>query len=201
MKYKTIINFLLFFTFVCGISSCKGKKENKEILSLKNVVNNTIGKKLILPDSLEIYTPFTNYVSDSSEVFNSRYKVFSRIDASCGTCIGSVSSWSKLRSEFQRYNVPVVLIFHSDDRFELLKYYCESGQIENFPFPFFLDKKNIFVEINKFMEENKSFETVLTDADNTILLIGNPIYSEEVKKMYINEIKNYTDHTNFTNNE
>ena len=38
------------------------------------------------------------------------------------------------------------------------------------------------------MQKHKHFETVLTDKDYRILAIGNPVISEGVKDIYINEI-------------
>ena len=174
---------------MCGIVSCKNKQETDEVVSLKQVVENSLGKKLILPNSLQEYSPFSNYVADSVAVVNSEYKIYSKVDASCGTCISRINLWNGLALEFRKYNVPVILICDSDDKFELLKYFCESGKIKKFPYPFFLDKKKEFAKLNKFMVANKGFETVLTKNDNTIVLIGNPIMSAEIKDLYMKEIE------------
>ncbi len=39
------------------------------------------------------------------------------------------------------------------------------------------------------MKNSESFKTVLTDMDNKILLMGNPIANERIKEMYLKEIK------------
>ncbi|QTD38551.1 hypothetical protein JL193_04490 [Polaribacter batillariae] len=187
MKQIYILKYFVLITFVFCIISCK-KGSNNEIKPLRSVIEKTIGKKLVLPDNIKIYAPFSNYIADSSNIWNSEYRIYSRIDASCGTCIGNIKMWSKLIPEFQKYKVPIILIFHSDDRFELIKYFCESGQIEEFSFPFFFDSENKYAEMNEFMKINKNFETVLTDTNNTILLTGNPTTSTDIMNLYIKEV-------------
>lgn len=87
--------------------------------------------------------------------------------------------------------MPVILICYTDDNFELFKFYCESGEIKTFPYPFFLDSMNTYSIQNTFVEENKSFRTVLTDRNNKILLIGDPSSSKGMQELYVNEIKKH----------
>ena len=53
--------------------------------------------------------------------------------------------------------------------------------------------KRDFYKQNKFMKESPHFETILTDRENNILLLGNPIRSKEMKAMYLKEIKKQID--------
>ncbi len=100
-----------------------------------------------------------------------------------------IFNWDGLASEFFKYKVPVVLICNSKDEFELLKFIVESGGIKNYPYPFFFDRMNKYLKLNKFMENSSDFETILTDKNNNILLVGNPIHSKRVKNLYINEVQ------------
>ncbi|NMH87591.1 hypothetical protein [Flavivirga algicola] len=169
-------------------TSCKRKQNKDKEASLKVIVENSIGKTLILPDSLNLYKPFSNYISDSAEMLNSELKIYSHINASCSTCIPNIKLWDSLVPEFNMYKVPVILICGSDDKFELIKYLCESSQIKSFSYPFFLDKKNKYIKINSFMNESAHFETVLTDKYNTILVLGNPLHSKDIKEVYLKTI-------------
>jgi hypothetical protein len=152
------------------------------------IIENNLGKKLILPDSLELYHPFPNYI-DSKEIINFKFRIYSHIDASCGTCIETLKAWNNLIPELKGKGIQVILICSSDNRFELLKYYFESKEIENFNHPLWLDLKNNFIKNNKFMLESKNFETVLTDNNDKILLVGNPNFSNKIKELYFKEIK------------
>ncbi len=184
-----ILRTSLVLICMCCIIACRNKEQTDEIASLESVVEHTLGKKLILPSSLQTYSPFTNYLADSAEVFNSEYRIYSKVNASCGSCITHINLWNKLITEFSKYKVPVILVCNSDDQFELIKYVCETGKLKSFSYPFFLDNRNEFVKTNKFMAKSKNFETVLTDRNNTILLMGNPMVSKEINALYLKEIQ------------
>lgn len=175
---------------VISIISCEKKQNTLKVNSFKTIIDTNLGKKLIIPDSLELYHPFPNYI-ETKEIRNSELKIYSHIDASCGTCIETLKAWGNLIPEFKRKGIQVILICSSDNRFELLKYYFESKEIENFKHPLFLDHKNNFTEKNNFMLESKNFETVLTDDNDKILLIGNPNFSGGIRELYFKEIKKH----------
>ncbi|MFA9189552.1 hypothetical protein [Flavobacterium magnesitis] len=189
MEIHKMLKSIILCICICSIISCNNKQKSDEIKSLKSLVNSTLWEKLILPESLQTYIPFSKYIADSSVVLNSDYRIYSKLNASCGTCISNINEWENLIPEFSKYKVPVVLICDSDDRFEMFKYLCETRQVKNFSYPFFLDKKKVFAKKNRFMEVNQNFETVLTDKNNNIIMMGNPIKSNEIKNLYLKEIR------------
>lgn len=184
------IKFTIVLLCISSILSCKKKQNTSKVDSFKVVIDNSLGKKLIISDSLELYQPFPSSIKNK-EVLNPKLKIYSHIDASCGTCIESLKAWSNLIPKFKMKNVEVILICTSDNKFELLKYYFESKEIANFSHPLFLDHNNDILNQNEFMLESKNFETVLTDVNDTILLLGNPNFSTKIKDLYFNEIKKY----------
>ncbi|AUC21955.1 MULTISPECIES: hypothetical protein [Polaribacter] len=190
MTYKllTVKKYLILFIFIIAMLSCSKKKEDKTE-SLKFTIDRTLGKKLILPDSLMIYAPFSNYLADSLTILNSKYKVFSKINASCGDCVQNIKEWKKLSLEFRKYNIPIILICQSTDDFGLLKYTYNASSDFSLNTHFFLDSNNEFLKLNTFMNKSDHFETVLTNKKNEIILMGNPTKSNEIKNLYINEFK------------
>lgn len=170
------------------ISCTSNNQLSDKIKTLESVAEKAINRQLNIPDSLIIYSPFSSNLSYKDDLFDSEYKIYSNVDASCGTCIGEINAWNELAPKFDKFKVPVILICHSNDNFVLLKYFCENGEIGDFKFPFFLDYSNDFVEINEFMSYNKNFETVLTDRDNNVLALGNPIHSVKILEIYLNII-------------
>ncbi len=184
MKY--VMKYVMILCLY-SIISCKEKQNTTKINSLKNIVNNNLGEKLKIPDSLEVYYPFSN--SHNKEMLNSELKIYSHIDASCGTCIENLQAWNKLIPELNEKDVQVYLICSSDDKFELLKYFFESKEIDNFHHYLFLDYNNQYIKQNGFMLENKNFETVLINDYNEILLMGEIIFSREMKELYFSEIE------------
>lgn len=181
--------YLFLFIVIVSCISCNKIQKHKRLTELKSIGEPNIGKKLILPNSLQVYNPFLGSISDSIAISNANYKIYTYINASCGTCVLKISLWEGLIPEFKKHNVPIILICGSDDRFELLKYLCESEGVKIFSYPFFLDKENEFTNKNKFITEAKDFNTVLTDKDNAIILFGNPIHSNKIKDMYLKEIQ------------
>lgn len=188
-----IIKGMIFVFFVNSTISCQNRENQEKEALLKSVVENCLGKKLMIPDSLRIYAPFFNYIADSVQLSNAKYKIYSHINVSCPTCIHDIKLWNNIITDFEKLNVPVILICESDDNYELFKYILETGEIRTFSYPFFFDVKRDFYKQNKFMKESPHFETVLTDSENNILLLGNPIRSQEMKAMYLNEIKKQMD--------
>ena len=180
----------MFFVVISFIMSCKEKSNDNRLI--KDIIKNTLDKELVLPDELKAYIPFTNYITDSTKIFKSELKIYSYVDASCATCIENIKSWAKLIPDFTKYDVSIILIFGSKDEFELIKHLCESKKVNDFPFPFFFDKKNKYLKLNKFMEHNTTFQTVLVNNNNRILLLGNPTHSKEITDMYLKEIQKRT---------
>lgn len=184
-----ILKYIILIIFATLTISCQNKENQKREAHLKSVIENCLGKKLIIPDSLRIYAPFHNYIADSVQLFNAKFKIYSHINASCPTCVRDILLWNNIIPDFEKLKAPVILICESDDNFDLFKHIIESGEIKSFSYPFFFDLKRDFYRQNKFMKESPQFETVLTDRDNTILLLGNPIRSKEMKDIYLNEIQ------------
>lgn len=172
------------------IISCIENKQNApKIKTLESVAEKALNQKLYIPDSLDIYIPFPNCLKQKEEMLNTKFQIYSKVDASCGTCIGEINSWNELIHDFSIYNVPIFLICSSDDNFELIKYFCESSLITDFGYPIFFDKKNEFVKENEFMAIDKNFETVLIDKNGNIIALGNPVHSKGIKEIYLNEIQ------------
>jgi hypothetical protein len=114
-------------------------------------------------------------------------KIFSYLNVSCPSCVGSIKDWEPLLGEFRKLNVPVILICHTKDSFEYIKYLEENRSI-SFPYPLYLDTANLFPANNQFYPFHVLDEAVLADADNKILLSGNPRASTEVRNNYLTVI-------------
>jgi hypothetical protein len=187
---KNNLTFFLKSLLLLLLLSCNNSKnDKKKIDHLENIISKNLGKTLNIPTELEMYYPFSDSKIDSLVISNSKYKIYTNIDASCGSCISQIKKWQKFAVELEKIKVPVILIFHSNDKFELLKFLCESNKIEGFPYPFFLDKKNEYEKLNKFVYDHESFKTTMTDTNNKILLFGNPLASKGIKEMYLSNIK------------
>lgn len=178
--------FFYLFLSLCFISCKQSQKKKQQINDLKTVVNNTISTTLQLPKALKVYAPFQNYLKDSLAISNADFKIYTAVDASCGACIKKIRKWATLAEELKSANVAIILLCHGEHgRFVLLEHLCETEKLITFPYPFFLDLEGSYTDNNAFMDKNASFETVLTDKTNRILALGNPIYSEGIKALFL----------------
>lgn len=175
--------------FCISLISCQNKQQKENVSKHKSVINAALGTQVKLPSDLSTYDYLNNYKSDSIRVLDSKFKIYSRVNASCGTCIDHINLWSDLNSKLNKYDISIILLCYSEDSFEYIKYLCESSEIKKFPYPLFFDKRDQFIKLNTFMKKHKHFETVLTDRDNYILAVGNPIISKDIESLYLKEIQ------------
>ncbi len=185
MNFKIIKKFyraILFLIVVWFVSCDNNKKVNYD-------TDTSVEGKLIIPQRIVMYQPFpsSNSIVDSVKIANSSLKIYSLVDGSCATCVGSIKKWINFT---KMTNIPVILmITSSDEQFNLFKYVCEEGEFKNFKYPFFLDLNNEFYSLNRELFADKGIHTVLADADNKILLFGNPTESSTIQKDYLEKIK------------
>jgi hypothetical protein len=177
---------MLCFFFI----SCNKKENDPKKAALKKIIDQNLGTKLKLPKDLTLYTPFSNYKADSAQIAQAKLKIYSHVNTSCATCVQNITNWNNMALTFSQYNVPIILVCTSKDNYKLIQYLCETKkEIKSFPYPFFLDPKKDFVDSNSFMREHEHLETVLTDKNGNILVMGNPSHSESIYKLYESEIQ------------
>lgn len=176
--------------FLYSLYSCDSSDKNEE--TLNRIIQNCLGKEIQIPKKIQSYEPLYDYKTDSLSMFNADLKIFSHINVSCPPCINDIILWDKLSRELQFNNVPVILFCTSKDSFEVIQYLFETESVYQFPYPLFFDFNNYYVDKNRFMSYSDHFETVLVDKRNKILLLGNPLLSKDIKKMYSDTIKKYS---------
>lgn len=124
---RKIISYSIILLAVVIITSCRNKGSNIDVAYLKSIVDSTLGKKLIIPDSLRIYKPVSKYTADSVSISKADLKIYSCINTSCGSCIAGINLWKNISAQISKHNIPIILICESDDEFELLRYFCKSN--------------------------------------------------------------------------
>jgi|GEM_PF-825496 len=169
-----------------AISACKsGNGADKKVVEMEG--DEIVGRILLVPDSMEAYKPFKEYPSGISKLKEGGMKIYTLVDVSCSSCIQNIKNWDLLSNLFIKENVPIFMICQSKDGFELFKYFCESGKVARFAFPFFLDKKSVFLKQNSFLS-TITYPTILLDENDKILSFGDPTHSKEVLDKYLAKI-------------
>lgn len=172
--------FLIFtFSLILLISSCKNTKTHFG----ENEVREWQGKEIIIPsDSL-----FQKIGKDTISA-NKNFKILMYVDTvGCLSCKLQLRKWEKFMTVVDSVsNKNVTYLFYvnpkkvEDLRFVLYR--------DNFTYPVFLDMKDSLNTLNNFSSEF-IFQTFLLDKNNKVLLIGNPMISDDLMKLYINKIQ------------
>lgn len=174
MKFR----FLIFIVLIIIIYSCNNR--NKKI---KGELTQIIGKKIELIDTL------SNYSIDKGlykEVILPQMKIISYIDGSCGSCLYSLANWKELISSNEFKNISFRLYVKTYNLKQLTLILKEI----DFQYPIVVDYQNQFYQKNHIQDEI-NYETFLVDKDNNILLVGNPLFSNEIKKLYLEVVSQY----------
>lgn len=169
LKLILLFFFILFF-------SCKGQNNNK------NITSHPDHKVNISYNNLEIYDPFD--VKEFVKQSNPSFTIVSYINVSCPSCIEEIDSWKLFWTKFNNKNCRINLVFYSKDKFEYIKFLVESGEIQKFPFPFYLDVNESFLIHNTFMQNPKYDYTVLLDKDNVLISTGNPLHNKTISSEF-----------------
>ncbi len=146
--------------------------EKKKYKKTSEVINTWVGKKLYLPDTL-IHSPKKNF----------HLTVSSFIDGNCGVCIDDLNKWKIFVNEIKDVNYAFYVNALDYDGF--LNY---AKKEVDFPLPLINDVNNSFYEKNG-LSSNKLFQTFLLDENDKVLIVGNPLYSEKLTKLYKQEIQ------------
>lgn len=169
------MKYILISSIIFGFFSCKEieSRTSQKILKVpKNLISydskNSVNMEKLQSNSLIIYTS---------------------INTSCANCLLSFKNWGEFEGLMKNNNILFIPICHSKDDFDLLKYLLESGELESLHFPMYLDKKNEFLHSNKSLINKKNSITVLTNANNEILLSGNPFDSKALMEKYLKIIR------------
>lgn len=168
-----------------GILACNNQSGEQQTISVSKISQ----VALTIPDEIKIFAPFENYLMDSAKIASSPLKVYVSVNLSCPSCLEKLASWKTIAQELSKSNVPLILVGHSEDKFELIKYLCKSKAIA-FPYPFFLDKNGAFLAANKIINESGELNAVLTDGSNNILSAGDILNFPEAKSALFKKIKN-----------
>ena len=174
---------LLFFVIaVFSVCSCKNNKKRKDATQ---IVNEWIGKEILIPDNIV----FKSFDKDTvfNSVFEKEYKILLYIDSvGCVSCNTKLHLWKKIIEEFNATSpdkVGFIFVFE----FKKIRDAIYLLRDEDFKYPVIIDMDSKFNKLNKFPVQNE-FQCFLLDKDNKALLIGNPATNAEILNLYKQQI-------------
>ncbi|MDR2406788.1 MAG: DUF1573 domain-containing protein [Bacteroidales bacterium] len=174
------MRFFLLLTLVCFVSCTqKNTRQNADIIKQWN------GKQIIFPSNVV----FTRYATDTVNytIPESEYKILVYVDSfGCTGCMLQGAMWKDFINYIDSVtcgNVPFLFFFNPKDRYELSEI-LKSSELD---MPVCVDENDALNELNRF-HNAPMFKTFLLDSNNRVNIIGNPVYSGLIEKLYIKRI-------------
>lgn len=180
-KYIKLTIFLLAPLFLICCNDDRTHQIRKHVKEIK-------GSRVQWPDTFRVKDLKNDhfYTAEESNQFvhNNSYKVATCIDGTCHSCIKQLIGWKTVIERFCGENVRFLFMIHADNfsRFELF-----NIQSINFEYPVIYDYENAFQSKNKILDDHL-LNTVLVNPKGRIVVVGNPIYSDELLKIYLESI-------------
>lgn len=171
--FPLLIGLLLIFSF-----SCKENEKNH----VKSVIEDKISSKINLIDSLKSYSLKGGFIERNK---SKKLRIVSYIDANCSSCVFDLDRWGDYINENAFDDVDYHFYMRSYSIPQLHNFLKEV----NFNYPVIVDFKNTYKNTNQ-LSDAKMFQTFLVDENDTVVLIGNPIYDIEISNLYLKTISN-----------
>lgn len=167
------------------------------LIALMCSCSNSVKKELILLQSRPIIFPknakFSINGRDTTilNYFKSDIKVVVYADATaCASCeVRYLELWKpyidKARNT-ESLSYCFILAPEKKDSLSIL------ASLKAYPIdhPVLLDYNQEFINLNTHLPQNKNFHTLVLDRDNTTVLVGNPIFNQNIRNMYKSTIDN-----------
>jgi len=176
---RNIVIILLSIPIIMGCTDSK-----KEVIT--KLVTKWQGKEIVLPDS----SVFTIQGKDTVNVdwdSKYKYKILVYVDsAGCTSCRLQLHKWKEFIAEVDTITHHSVqfLFYLTPKNVKEARYITRR---DDFTYPMCIDPENRIDAYNHFPIEDM-FHTFLLDADNKVLVIGNPIHNIAVRELYLKTI-------------
>lgn len=183
IKYQDIRTVLIF---LIGLSlvSCSSKKD------IKNKVAQMLEKAVVIEDGR-----MTTWMPDSSVCIGKESRTMQTfvvyVDSTqCSPCfINRLDEWKEmLKLENDKQN-PVRFLFIMEPRKNESKTIYDQLNEVGFCHSVLIDDKYIFRKSNPQIPEDALYHTFLLDKYNKVILVGNPLHSEKIKKLFYQRLQ------------
>ena len=175
---KQIIAIFLILMLALSCNNSKTKTEKR--------IDQWIGSKLKLPQVENVLYKDSLLNDKFLLKNNAKLKITTVVWGDCDACVNELKEWKiflENLSNTEEVNVNFYLCT-SDLNFFRDNMYSQSIQ----EIPLIIDSDYYYLDKNVLPYNDKNFQTFLIDSNNKVLLIGNPIFSQKLKKLYLEEI-------------
>lgn len=182
---KKVKSTLIYFFCIAFLISCNNKSHETE-----KAVSHFMGQSIILPKTSKTLYRDSLYKKQLLRK-EPKLKITTLLWGDCHSCIKDLKEWE----DFYQYsntkeNIEIMFYLFTSD----LDFFRENLYTENiYNFPLIIDQKNNYMVKNDIPFNKKLFQTFLLDSNNRVILVGNPIYSDKLMKLYKEEINKRLD--------
>lgn len=187
MKRRIIIVVALIcvgVVFIIQFSSKRNIKLKEELVTL-------YGTELKLPIE-KMRCMINGKDTLLSETSKCKFKVVLYVDsANCSSCAyKNLWRWKEFKEEMDKKKKKVQIVFIMNPSETNKKSLYEAmKQSTVFDEPIYVDTLGIFNSANPLLPSESLFHCFLLDAENKILLVGNPVTNKRMRELYLNDIK------------
>ena len=172
------IRLLTLCIFCTGIfASCKRGELEKEIRGF-------VGKEIVFPNTMTSTVNGKDSLIDGFLDDNLKLVVFYD-SLACSSCrLSRMAEWQEIinHSRGMRGKFNVVFVFSPlQSKYDELRVSLLSNPID---YPVFIDTRNDFIHLNKFISDNTMLHTFLLDGKNRVISVGNPVKNERLWNLY-----------------
>jgi len=179
----TIKNFkinILYFLICLTTLSCSSQNSVKD--NIKKMKDSPI---CITENNMKKWVPQNN--NSATKVDTKKFSFIVYADSSqCSSCfINGLKEWNELLGleNSKKYNIQFVFIL--EPRLGECNLTWHRLNNSHFNHVVFIDKQYLFRKTNPQIPNERMYHTFLLDSNNNVVLVGNPITNEKIKKMML----------------
>lgn len=178
------MRFIVSIIVFCIVCCCRSSDKEDQRKQAEALVSQWHGKEIRMVEDL----PCRIFGNDTlaGDIYTRPCKLLVYVDsAGCTACRLQLAGWRSFLAEMQPIctQVSVLFVFQIQDRDLLAELFIRYG----IRYPYFQDKDDAFMRVNKFPED-MSTRVFLLDDDNRVVLVGNPVGNTRMWLLYRGQI-------------
>lgn len=181
-------NYILL-SYGIGLSVCLSfvACRSAQTREAEKIVKEWVGKTIVFPDDVSCYSIDKERSGDCPSPAAEKYKVLLYTDSlGCLSCKLGLLEWQDVMEEADSLfpgRLDFLFYFQPKSKKELMVLLKR----EEFHCPVFIDTKNSIDALNQF-PDNASYQCFLLDAENRVVLVGNPSRNSAIWELYKKQI-------------
>lgn len=178
--FRTTYVFLLIINLFSCISCARAKVSHE--------VRKVIGQTITYPNDMECFKGENNHFSPLEEPQMTILVWFDSTE--CSACkLNGIKTFQGLLSYCRDTIGSADIRFVFSPSHESISSLYETINENGVEYSIYIDRTNSFGNYNSFFSKNKNLHTVLLNQENKIVLIGNPLLSDQMYKLYKQTIR------------